>query len=279
MFPAVNAWTFPERMPPEEQLAAAASAGFDGIELVLSDDGPLRPDTPSRECAALAERAAGLGLQICGLACGMFWETNYASPSEADRRRAIELTRQMLARAAALGAGAILVVPAVVGTAHDARKQVAYADAWQRTFDALSELGPAAEAHGVALAVENVWNRFLLSPLEMADLIDRVNSPGVGVYFDTGNVLAFGYPEDWIATLGGRIRRVHAKDYDVSKPGFAGFCPLGEGSVDWPAVIAALREAGYDGPLTYEGSGEPGDICRRLRNILAGRPVNAAENR
>jgi hexulose-6-phosphate isomerase len=122
-----------------------------------------------------------------------------------------------------------------------------------------------------------VWNRFLLSPLEAADLIDRVNSPHVGFYFDTGNVLTYGYPEDWIATLGGRIARVHIKDYDLSRPGPAGFCDLGEGSVNWPAVIQGLRDVGYAGPLTYEGGGVATDVARRMRNILAGRPPGNAK--
>jgi L-ribulose-5-phosphate 3-epimerase len=146
---------------------------------------------------------------------------------------------------------------------------VGYADALQRTFEALAALRNEAEARQVAIAIENVWNRFLLSPVEFAGLIDRVGSPFVGAYFDVGNVVAFGFPEDWIATLGTRIKRVHAKDYDAAKAGLAGFCPLGEGSVDWPRVTAALREVGYDGPLTYEGGGDPADVLRRLLSILS----------
>ena len=172
-------------------------------------------------------------------------------------------------RAVAASAGAVLVVPAVVGRSGDARPTTAYADALLHTVDALSALRHEAEARAVVLAIENVWNRFLLSPLEAADLVDRVNSPSVGWYLDVGNVLAYGYPEDWIATLGGRIARVHAKDYDLTRPGMAGFCPLGEGHVNWPAVIHELAASGYDGPLTYEGAGEPADICRRLQKILA----------
>ena len=277
MFAALNAWTFTAATPLDKQLAATAAAGFSGIELVIDPDGPLRRDTPLNQCRALAQRAADQGLQISSLASGMFWETNYASPSEGDRRQATELTVSMLDRAAALGAGAILVVPAVVGMAGDARMQVAYADALHRTLDALSSLRHEAEARSVTIAVENVWNRFLLSPVEAADLIDRINSPHVGWYFDVGNVLPLGYPEDWIATLGGRIARVHMKDYDLGRPGHAGFCPLGEGSVDWPGVVAGLRSVGYAGPLTFEGEGEPAEICRRLRNILAGRPVVTGE--
>jgi hexulose-6-phosphate isomerase len=277
MFAAVNAWTFPDSSSAEEQLAAASAAGFEGLELVISADGPLRPDTPVAEFTRLADRADALPLRLTGLATGLFWEFNYASPDEADRGRAAELTLRMLDRAAAARAGAILVVPALVGKVDDVRPQVAYADALHRTVEALCELRHEAEDRGVVIAVENVWNRFLLSPVEAADLIDRVNSSCVGFYFDTGNVVAYGYPQDWIATLGGRIVRVHAKDYDARKFGWEGFCPLGEGTVDWPAVVAGLRACGYEGPLTYEGGGDAREVCRRLKNILAGRPVVGAE--
>lgn len=270
MLAAINAWTFPETCSPAEQITAAAAAGFDGLELVVGADGPLRPDTPLHEFRRLGDCAADANLQLIGLAAGLFWQFNYASPAPGDRRRARDLTVQLLDQAAAARAGSVLVVPAVVGKAAGAALEVSYADAFYRTVDALSALRVEAEARAVTLAVENVWNRFLLSPLEAADLIDRVNSPYVGFYLDVGNVLPFGYPEDWIATLGGRIARVHAKDYDLNKPGKAGFCPLGEGSVNWPAVVEALSASGYDGPLTYEGPGEPAEICRRLRAILAG---------
>jgi hexulose-6-phosphate isomerase len=269
MYPAVNAWTFPDDTSPDQQLAQAAAAGFEGLELVVADRGPLTPDTPIAEFRRLAERAAELGIRLSGLATALFWEFNYASPTPADRQRACDLTLHLLDRAAAAGAGAVLVVPAVVGKVGDVRPNVSYADALHRTTEALLELRHQAEARAVVLAIENVWNRFLLSPVEAADLIDQVNSPCVGFYLDTGNVLWHGYPEDWIATLGGRIVRVHAKDYDLSKPGWAGFCPLGEGSVNWPAVVGGLTAAGYDGPLTYEGPGDPADVCRRLKAILA----------
>lgn len=279
MYAAINAWTFPASATPAEQLTAAAHAGFTGLELVVGAAGPLRTDTPPAEFNHLADQAAVLGLRITGLATDLFWKFNYASPAEEDRRQAHDLTLRLLDQAAAARADAVLVVPAVVGLVDGARPNVSYADALHRTVDALSELRYEAEARAVTLAIENVWNRFLLSPLEAADVIDRVNSPYVGFYLDTGNVLAYGYPEDWIATLGGRIVRVHAKDYDLRKPGFAGFCGLGEGSVRWPAVVHELGVCGYDGPLVYEGDGEPAEIARRLQRILAGQPPLESEHR
>lgn len=272
MIAAINAWTFPAELSVEQQLAAAASAGFGGIELTVEPEGPLCFDTPMETCAALARQAAERGVRVVGLATGEFWDTNYGSPDEATRQRAIDLTIRMLDRAAELAGETVLVVPAVVGDVAQLRPNVSYADALHRTFDALCKLRHEAESRAVAIAVENVWNRFLLSPVEAAELLDRVNSPYVGWHFDTGNVMAHGYPEDWIATLGGRIKAVHVKDYDLSRSGMAGFCELGEGSVDWPGVVGALRDVGYQGSMIYEGKGEPGELCRRLKNIIDGRP-------
>jgi L-ribulose-5-phosphate 3-epimerase len=277
LFAAVNSWSLPQEWPPAEQVAAAARAGLGGIELVLGEAGPLSFDTPEEEFRRLAEQAAALGLRITSLATDVFWRINYGVPDRTERGRAMDLTLRMLDRAAAARAGAILVVPAVVGRANEPRRRVAYADALTRAYQALKALRFEAEERGVVIAIENVWNRFLLSPVEMVELIDRVNSPCVGAYLDIGNVLAHGYPEDWIEQLGRRIARVHVKDYDLQRPGAAGFCPLGEGSVDWPGVIAALRTAGYSGPLTYEGSGDLADIAGRLKSILASAGMDAEE--
>jgi len=277
MYPAINAWTFSDEPDPRAQIKLAANAGFEGIELTLGADGPLTPDVPLDTFRDLRTAADDTGIRIDGLACGLFFQTNYASPDASDRMHAYEMTLHMLDRALEAGAGSILVVPAVVGHAQDARPNVSYQDAYRRTLEALSALGREAEARAVTIAIENVWNRFLLSPIEAADLIDQINSPHVGFYLDTGNLMPYGYPRDWIATLAGRIARVHAKDYDLSRPGKDGFCALGEGSVDWPEVVGGLRDVGYDGPLTYEGAGDPNEIARRLRAILDNTPAKEME--
>ncbi len=266
---ALNAWTFAADTPLPARLAATAAAGFDGIELTVDADGPLTSDCAPARLREIAAQAEALGLEIVALASGLFWQTNYAAPKPQRRQQALALTRRLLEMAAELGAGAVLVIPAVVGRWDQQRPTTGYADALYRVLDALLELRHDAERLGVDLALENVWNRFLLSPLELAELIDRVNSPRVGCYLDVGNVMPLGYPEDWIATLGGRVRRVHVKDYCLVRPGPAGFCPLGEGSVNWPAVVSALTRVGYDGPLTYEGPGEPQEIITRMRRILS----------
>ena len=268
MIAAINAWTFPPETTPEQRIAEAADAGFDGIELVIGAKEKLTFATPPTACAELARRAADLHLQIVSLATADFWDVNYANPDPQRRQQACDMTLRMLDCAAALGAGAILVLPAVVGLPDEPRGRVVYADALSRGLDALCRLRHEAEARGVTIAVENVLSRFLLSPVEFADFIDRVNSGCVGAYLDVGNVVPIGDPEDWIRTLDYRIARVHVKDYDLSQSGPAARVPLGEGSVNWPSVIAALRQIGYDGPLTCEDDGDPRAIRRRLAKIL-----------
>jgi hexulose-6-phosphate isomerase len=129
---------------------------------------------------------------------------------------------------------------------------VDYDDAWNRTTENLHGLKGLAEQLGVTIGVENVWNNFLLSPLEMRDLIDQIASPRVGVYLDVGNVVKFGFPEMWVKILGSRIARVHVKDYKRDVGTMGGFVDLLAGDVDFPAVVSALQKTGYDGPLTVE---------------------------
>jgi L-ribulose-5-phosphate 3-epimerase len=266
---SINAWTFPAGTSVAEMARAAAAAGFEAIELVLADQAELTFDSPAAQCSAAAQSVRDQGLEVASLASGVFWETHFGSPDPNVRTKARDLVLAGLDRAAWLGAPVLLVVPAVVGRADSPEPITSYADALARSFEALHELSFEAEDRGVAIAIENVWNKFLLSPIEFRELIDRVNSPWVGAYLDVGNVLAFGYPQDWIATLGGRILRVHVKDYRLGARGAGGFCQLGDGDVDWPAVMAALVRYGYDGPLTYEGPGDPVDIAQRLTRILA----------
>jgi L-ribulose-5-phosphate 3-epimerase len=268
MLLALNAWTLPPDLDPGAQCAAVATAGFGGIELAIAIEGPLRFDTPLAVWKSLRSIAADAGIRATSIASTAFFQSHYADNDAAQRALAIDRTRRMLEAAAAVGAPSIVVIPAVVGRAADARPQVAYADALRRALDALTALRDDAEAHAVTIAIENVWNRFLLSPIEAADFIDRVNSPHVGWCLDTGNILAYGYPEDWIRTLAGRLIHVHVKDYDVSIPGRNGFVPLGDGSADWPAIMAALRAVRYDGPLVYEGPGELADILSRMKRRL-----------
>jgi hexulose-6-phosphate isomerase len=270
MIKAINGWTFPPDMPWADAARQVIRAGFQAIEPVIGSDGEITPATTEADCRRVARQIRDTGLEVASLACGLFWQTHFASPDAATRRQAGDLTLAALDRAAWLEAPTLLVVPAVVGHFARPRELVcSYADALKRAEEALQSLALEAESRGVVIAIENVWNQFLVSPVEMREFIDQINSPWVGVYFDVGNVLRYGFPQDWIDTLGHRIVRVHLKDFKLDVGTIEGFCPLGEGDVDWPAVMQALRRRRYDGPLTFEGQGDLKDISRRMDRILA----------
>ncbi|HEY3080163.1 MAG TPA: sugar phosphate isomerase/epimerase family protein [Chloroflexota bacterium] len=234
-------WTggFPPETPMERRFALAGEAGFDGVELVV-DERLVGADAELRALAELASRTVPVHSLMCG------FSRRLASPDPAERPAAVEAVERAIGAARLLGADTILVIPAVVSEA------VTYEQAWELGQAGLRALLPTAERHGVCLAVENVWNKFLLSPLEMRRFVDELAHPLVQVYFDVGNVLAFGYPEQWIDVLGRRIRRVHFKDFSTRVGNINGFVQLLEGDVAWPAVVAALRRVGYDSYVTSE---------------------------
>jgi hexulose-6-phosphate isomerase len=165
------------------------------------------------------------------------------------------------------GADTVLLVPAVVN------QETSYKDAWVRSQREIHKLIPLAEDLKVVIAVEEVWNKFLLSPLEFAHYVDEFKSPWVKAYFDVGNVVFYGYPQDWIRTLDKRIVKLHIKDFKFEK-GQIQWPPLGEGQIDWKAVYRALAEIDYRGTATVELPG--GDeaylheVSRRFDRILTG---------
>jgi hexulose-6-phosphate isomerase len=155
--------------------------------------------------------------------------------------------------AKALGADTVLIVPGSVAVEFvPERPVVAYDVCWERGLAAMKRLAPVAEEAGVQIGVENVWNQFLLSPLEMRAFIDAVGSPYVGSYFDVGNVVYSGYPEQWIRILGKRIKKVHFKDYRRNPGGLNCFTDLLSGDVNWPEVMRAFADIGYDDWTTGE---------------------------
>ena len=169
------------------------------------------------------------------------------------RRRAAGIIRAQIEAAAALGIDTILVVPGAVGVDFiPGCEIVPYETAYARATGFVRAALPLAKKKKVTLTIENVWNKFLLSPLEMRAFIDQFDSDRVAAYFDAGNALAFGYPEQWIEILGRRIARVHFKDYRRAVGSADGFCDLLSGDVDWPAVMRALRGAKYTGWIAAE---------------------------
>lgn len=228
----------------ESNAELLAEAEYDGIEPNLTADGPLWDDDAVDAFADLTDE---LGLDVPAVSTTLHWDQPLSSPDEETRAAGIEAGERMIAVADTLDAGAVLVVPAVVdeGTPYD--------EAYDRALDSVRELAAVGADAGVTVCVENVWNDFLLSPLEFAEFVDEAAEAGpVGAYFDVGNVRRFGRPEQWIRILGDRIERIHVKDYRTDVDTIDAFTYPLEGDVDWDAVAGALGDIDYDGWVTAE---------------------------
>lgn len=247
----ISIWSFAET-DLKKCMSLAKDAGFDGIELALDETGPVSMQSTKEDILKVKEMAKEIGIELYSVACGLYWTYNYTSANEENVKRAKEITKKQLEVASWLGCDTILVVPGAVEVAFDPGEVVEYDVAYERALSALKELAPVAESLGVSIGVENVWNRFLLSPMEMAQFIDEVGSDYVGAYFDVGNVLFSGYPEHWIKILNSRIKKVHFKDYRRAAGDLHGFVDLLAGEVNWPAVMAQLEKVSYDGWVTAE---------------------------
>jgi L-ribulose-5-phosphate 3-epimerase len=256
---AINRWAFPSTLSYPEVFRLAKQAGFEAVEITTTGD-ELTPDSPEGVVREIARAAQQAEIKICSYAGGEFWTNGFTVSDPVKRDRGIEIARKMLQQAVWVGTDAILCVPGWVSVPWIPDAEVVpYELACERAAAALKQLAPEAENLGVTIGVENVWNGMLLSPLEFREFIDSIASPRVQVYFDTGNAVAFGFPEDWIRTLGSRICRVHIKDFRRSVGTLQGFVPPLEGDVNWPVVVRALAEARYAGPLTAERS--PARFC------------------
>ncbi|MFD0693802.1 sugar phosphate isomerase/epimerase family protein [Paenibacillus sp. GCM10027628] len=242
----INHWSFPQGRTVAECIALAKEAGYEGIELALSKTGDLSLGSTEQEIKQIKQVLTHTGMEIASLASGLGWEYQLTSSNVQNRNQAIEIITRQLDVAAQLEADTILVVPGVVNA------EVTYDQAYDNAMEALAKLSKTAASYKVAIGVENVWNKFLLSPLEMKDFLDKINSSYVGAYFDVGNVLLTGYPEQWIKILNKRIKKVHLKDYRREAAGLAGFVDLLAGDVDYPAVTGALTEIGYNGYVIAE---------------------------
>ena len=240
-------------LPIKSAMEQASKMGFEGIELGIASQGVLTQNTSQAECEEIVREAEKHGLVISGVASGESWTTSPTANDEDVRKKIIDFTQKALQITQWLGTDAYLFVPGAVEVFFLPEAEVIpYDVCYQRASEAISQLVPVAEKLGVAIAVENVWNKFLLSPLEMREFVDNFNSSQVGVYFDVGNVLLTGYPDQWIHILGSRIKRVHIKDFKSSVGTADGFVDLLEGDVDFEAVKKALSEINYDGYVTAE---------------------------
>lgn len=248
MLKGINQWCYPEGTPIEKVFDYSRNAGFDAVELNLYAVGGegLTLGTTKREAEEIASLASDYQLQLRSLSTSLLWETPLSSPDEKIRKQGMAVIEKMLEIASWIGIDTILVVPGAVS------QEVSYDDCYRRSQEALKEIIPVAEKYNVKIGIENVWNKFLLSPLEMASYIDELDSNYIGAYFDVGNVLQFGYPDQWIRILGHRILKVHVKDFSTKVGNGNGFVPLLAGDVDWKSVRHALEKIGYKDTLTAE---------------------------
>ena len=251
-----GAFPYPERMNLRECLQLAKDAGFDGIELNYDLENDLSPKHGPREYQKIRKMADDIGIAISGLCSFLFWPYPLTSNDPAERARGMELAGLMTEAAHHLGTENLLVVPGAVHMPWREDHDPTPNDVCdQRARAAIGKLLPTAEKLKVHLNMENIFfNGYLLSPEEMIRFVDGFGSEYVHVHFDTGNIMLFQFPEHWIRILGQRIRNVHFKEF--SKKGtdhsLESFRPLLDGTTDWPAVIEAFDETGYDGYLTFE---------------------------
>lgn len=268
---------FPVGMELARCFALVKQAGFEGVELSLQDADPLLPearnetteaimaiersvglDTPraggldlnstTKEIETLKRMAGDAGLVVTSVSTMRLFYYPLSSPVPSIRERAIRIVHKMLEATALLGGDVVLVVPGMVTA------DTPYQVVWNESREVLATLVPYAEELGISLAIENVWNRFLLSPLEYRNYIDSFGSARVGAYFDVANVLRYGFPDQWIEWLGPRLKRVHFKDYRLDLDDIRAFTYLQQGDVPWSRVMAALRHVGYDGWAVVEVS-------------------------
>jgi L-ribulose-5-phosphate 3-epimerase len=236
-----------------EKMKAIKAAGFEGVEMISHMD---------QDEIVRARDATGLVIpSVCGRD---HWKLTLTDPDPKVREQGVEALKQTLRDAKTYGATSVLLVPGVV------KKEVSYADAYTRSQAEIRKALPLAEELGVKIAVENVWNQFLLSPLEAARFIDEFKSDAIGWHFDVGNVVTYGWPEQWIRILGKRIQKLHIKEYSRKKRDAEGLwkgfqVELLEGDDNWPAVMKALDDIGYHGWGIAEQPG--GDSPEGLKNL------------
>jgi L-ribulose-5-phosphate 3-epimerase len=245
-----------------EKMKAVKAAGFHGAEM----------NSHMNQKEVLEARdATGLTIpSVCGV---HHWGKPLSHPDPKVREEGLEALRQTLRDAKAYGASSVLLVPAVVN------EQVSYLDAYTRSQAEIRKAVPLAEEFGVKIAIENVWNQFLLSPLEAARYVDEFRSRMVGWHFDVGNILNYGWPEQWLRVLGKRVQKLHIKEFSRKKRDKEGLwkgfdVKLLEGDNNWPEVMKAVDEIGYTGwAITEQSGGDTPeglkDLADRLGKILA----------
>jgi hexulose-6-phosphate isomerase len=250
----------PEKLSHADRFKMARDAGFDVVQA---------PTTTDQHVAVeIKNAAAGANIRIDSVMNMDHWKYPLSSDDPAVVEKSLAGMRTSLHNAKLWGSDSVLLVPAVVNP------RTSYHDAWTRSQNQIRKLLPLAEELKIVVAIEEVWNKFLLSPLEMATYIAEFKSPWIKAWFDVGNVVLYGYPQDWIRTLGKNISNVHLKDFKRKEGGYD-WVNLGDGDVDWPAVRQAFADIGYSGSAIAELDGGDEaylrDVRRRIDSLLLGR--------
>lgn len=247
----------PKTLNYADRFKMARDAGFDVVQA------PTTPD--DHEAEQMKSAADSAGIRIDSVMNMDHWKYPLSSADPAVVEKCLNGMRASLHNAKLWGSDAVLLVPAVLDP------QTSYREVWSRSQAQIRKLLPLAEELKIIIAIEEVWNKFLLSPLEMVSYIDEFHSPWIQAWFDVGNVMFYGYPQDWIRTLGKRTVKVHLKDFKRREDGYA-WVNLGDGDVDWSAVRAAFSDVGYSGSVIAElHSGEAAylaDVSRRIDRLL-----------
>ena len=234
-------------------------SGFEVVQALTEPD--------ERKAQEMKQAADAANVRIDSVMNVDHWQYPLSSSDPAVIDKSLNGMRTSLRNAKLWGADVVLLVPAVVNS------QTSYRDAWTRSQTQIRKLIPLAQELSVVIGIEEVWNRFLLSPIEMAQYVDEFRSSWIKAWFDVGNVVLYGYPQDWIRTLGKRIVKVHLKDFKRKQGGYD-WVNLGDGDVEWPAVRQAFSDIGYGGSVIAEL--EPGDaaylsdVSRRIDRLLLG---------
>ena len=242
-----------------DRLKMAREIGFETLQA------PTEPD--QRKAEELKKAADAALVRIDSVMNMDHWKYPLSSSDPAVVEKSLAGMRTSMHNAKLWGSDVVLLVPAVLDP------KTSYREAWSRSQEQIRKLLPLAEELKVVIAIEEVWNRFLLSPLEMAKYIDEFQSPRVKAWFDVGNVVLYGYPQDWIRTLDQRIVKVHLKDFKRHEDSYA-WVNLGEGDIDWPAVREAFAAIRYSGSATVElPAGDEAylrDVSKRVDRLLLG---------
>lgn len=247
----------PSRLSYADRFKLARDVGFEVVQA---------PTTPEKHEAEEIKKAAdAANIRIDSVMNMDHWKYPLSSSDAAVVAKSMEGMRTSLQNAKLWGSDAVLLVPAVVNA------QTPYRDAWTRSQTEIRKLLPMAAELKIVIAIEEVWNKFLLSPLEMNQYIQEFQSPWIKAWFDVGNVVLYGYPQDWIRTLGKSIYKVHLKDFKRKEDGYA-WVNLGDGDVDWAAVRQAFGEVGYSGSVIAELDGGDEaylrDVSKRIDRLL-----------